>query len=164
VIVGVRNAAARARRGFTILELFLVLLLVTGVAAASIWAYFSRGDVTLANAAKLLVEDLRMTQARAAYQRAPMEFVFLTDGTGYHAGCLPPFDGVDDAPNRRFEVDAIFEGVRIGHTTLGTRNRIVFDAQGHPDADASITLVFRGEARTVLVRASDGTTVVADGP
>ena len=54
-----RQQEQRAHGGFTILELCLSLFLITLTATVSIWAYFSRAEVTLVKAAQLLVEDLR---------------------------------------------------------------------------------------------------------
>ena len=56
----------RRRRGFTILELLAVVLLISMVAAVTIPAFFQDANVTLENASILLARDLRAAQNRSA--------------------------------------------------------------------------------------------------
>jgi prepilin-type N-terminal cleavage/methylation domain-containing protein len=151
-----------SRRGFTILELCLTLVLVSLIATISIWAYFSRAEVTLVNAAHLLVEDLRLAQSRAACLHTPVEVVFQPDASGYHIAA-PENEGLPTEKHpRSYPTDAVFEGVRILTKRLPDPNRLVFDARGRIARDASITLTFRGETRTVVAHA-DGTVLLAEG-
>lgn len=152
------------RRGaFTILELCLTLLLVTIVATVSIWAWFSRAEITLVKAAQLLVEDLRLAQAQAAMMRQPVEVVFHADSGGYHIVARESDGVLPTAANpRAYSVDAVFEGVEI-LTRRMPANRLVFDERGRIGQDVSIMLVYRGESRTVVAQA-DGMVVLADGP
>jgi Tfp pilus assembly protein FimT len=151
------------RAGFTILELCLTLLLLTVVATASIWAYFSRAEVTLVNAAQLLVEDLRLAQAHAACTHQSVAVVFHEDAAGYHVE-VPEGEGLPTAKQpRSYPIDAVFEGVRIQMRRLPDPHRLEFDARGRLRGDASITLAYRGETLTVLAHA-DGTVDLADGP
>ena len=153
----------RSSRGFTILELLLALLAVTLVATYSIWAYFSRAEVTLVHAAGLLVDDLRLAQARAGCLHVPVEVVFHADSNGYHIAA-PDSEGVPTEHHpRSYPSDAVFEGVHILEKRLPDHGRLVFDERGRLAHDSTITLGYRGEARTVLVRA-DGMIVIADGP
>jgi Tfp pilus assembly protein FimT len=152
----------RDSRGFTILELLLALLAITLVATCSIWAYFSRAEVTLVHAAGLLVEDLRLAQARAACLHIPVEVVFHADTNGYHVAG-PDSDGLPTEHHPRdYPSDAVFEGVHIVSKVLPDRGRLEFDAHGRLARDAAITLGFRGETRTILAR-TDGMIVIADG-
>jgi prepilin-type N-terminal cleavage/methylation domain-containing protein len=152
----------RDSRGFTILELLLALLAVSLVATLSIWAYFSRAEVTLVHAAGLLVEDLRLAQARAACLHVPVEVVFHADANGYHIAA-PDTEGVPTEHHPRdYPSDAVFEGVHIVSKRLSDQGRLEFDEHGRLARDASITLGFRGETRTVIARA-DGLIVIGDG-
>ena len=153
----------RDSRGFTILELLLALLAVTFVATFSIWAYFSRAEVTLVHAAGLLVDDLRLAQARAGCLHVPVEVVFHEDASGYHI-VAPDSEGVPTEHHpRSYSSDAVFEGVHIASKHLPDPGRLVFDGRGRLARDATITLGYRGETRTVLARA-DGMIVIADAP
>jgi prepilin-type N-terminal cleavage/methylation domain-containing protein len=153
----------RDSRGFTILELLLALLLVSIVATVSIWAYFSRAEVTLVHAAGLLVEDLRLAQTRAACLHAPVEVVFHDDSSGYHIVAPDTEDLPTEHHPRSYPGDAVFEGVHILSKHLPEHGRLVFDEHGRIRRDASVTLGFRNAARTVVARA-DGSIVIADGP
>lgn len=151
----------RDSRGFTILELLLALLAISLVATCSIWAYFSRAEVTLVHAAGLLVEDLRLAQARAACLHVPVEVVFHADANGYHIAA-PDAEGVPTEHHpRNYPSDAVFEGVHIVSKRL-PGGRLEFDGHGRLASDASITLGFRGETRTIVARA-DGLIVIGDG-
>ncbi|MBK7878880.1 MAG: hypothetical protein IPJ77_24740 [Planctomycetes bacterium] len=97
------------RSGFSLLELLLVLVGITVLAAVSIWAFFARAEVTLENAARLLVEDLHLAQSRALFLRAPVEFRFDADGFGYQVSdSTGQSSGVEalDFLGRRYDVDA----------------------------------------------------------
>ncbi len=154
----------RSRRGFTILELCLALLVITLTATFSIWAYFSRSEVTLVKAAHLLVEDLRMAQVRAVCNREPVEVVFDRVGGSYHVrGVVDPSLPTVDRP-RCYPVDAVFEGVRISDDNLGRPALIAFDARGKTNRTARITLSYRNDSRTVIVPADESYAMLADEP
>ena len=145
-----RSAGGRARRrGFTILELVLTLLVLGVVTTLSIGAYFSRSEVTLQNAAELLASDLREAQTLAAIQRAPREVHFHADGGGYHLRVV----GAEGDPQyvRRYPRDAVFEDVQIARVLVEAGDRLSFDTLGRPSSDATITVVQKGIARSVLV-------------
>jgi prepilin-type N-terminal cleavage/methylation domain-containing protein len=158
------HAAERANRGFTILELLITLLVITLTATFSIWAYFSRAEITLVRAAQLLVEDLRMAQMRAACNHTQVDVVFDRAEGCYHVV------GVDDpvlpsaTTPRCYPVDAVFEGVRISDDNLGRPALIRFDARGRVAYTARVTLSYRGDSRTVLIPVDDGCAVLVDGP
>jgi Tfp pilus assembly protein FimT len=165
MIHGRRSRAGSARGGFSLAELAVSLLFITLLATASIWAFFTRSEVTLENAAELLVDDLHVAQSRALFLRTPVEVHFdedrcgyrLTDRTGRTSG-IPELDLV----GRRYDVDAVFEGVRV-HSIEGSIGRSVhFDARGATARDVWITLAYRGETRTVQVDPVAGVALVVD--
>lgn len=160
------GGAARPReRGFTILELCITLTLVTCVAAVSIWSYFSRAEVTLQNAAQLLVEDLHLAQVRASYTHSPIEIVFLPNGEGYY---VVDANDADDGllPNervpRRYPADAIFEGVEILDRRMDSSRSLVFDSNGHANTNLTVVLSFASHTRTVTLSKRDGVAFVTD--
>ena len=123
---------------------------------------FSRAEITLNNAARLLVDDLHMAQARSSYTHTPIEFVFLPNGEGYYT--LDASDSVlpSERVPRKYSADAIFEGVEIIDRRLGSQTTLVFDANGHANTDVSITLSFSGHTRTVALRKRDSIAFLAD--
>ena len=159
-----RQQQQRAHGGFTILELCLSLFLITLTATLSIWAYFSRAEVTLVKAAQLLVEDLRMAQMRAACNRTKVEVVFdRLGGCYYVSGVEDPSLPTASRP-RCYPKDAVFEGVRIADDNFGRAPVITFDTRGLVAHTARITLSYRNDSRTVLVPADEGYAVLIDGP
>lgn len=154
----------RAGTGFTILELSIVLIVISLTATLSIWAYFSRAEVTLVNAARLLVEDLRMAQMRAVCNHSPVEVVFDRESGCYYV------TGVDDPslPTREkprcYQVDAVFEGVRLGEDTLGRPAIVTYDARGRSTRTARLTLCYRSDARTILVPEGESFATILDEP
>lgn len=150
----------RDRDGFTIIELIVVIMLVTLTAAVSIWAYFARPEVTLDNAAQLLVRDMRIAQARAALLHAPVTLVFHEEGDGYKI-----VDGMDDLANprdlperieRRYSRDAVFEGVSILPLGLAARGRVVFENERSDPLSGSITLSYGRATRIVEIEPGSG--------
>jgi prepilin-type N-terminal cleavage/methylation domain-containing protein len=153
-------------RGFTILELLLVLAVVTITAAISIWAYFARPEVTLDNAALLLVRDMRIAQNRAVLLRHPVYLVFFKEGDGYRivddleesAFSRAGFERVE----RCFSRDAIFEGVKILHLGLAASDRVVFPPDGGETPAGRLTLSYGGETRTLEIEGGTGRILVSE--
>lgn len=148
-----RGVGRRGREGFSLPELLLALIVISVTATASIWAYFSRSEITLDNAAKLLAQDVRLAQTRAAAWRTSVSIVFALDGDGYVI-----FRGIGDGSDaslddkaiiRRYSRDAVFEGVRIDEIDVGPDRRIEFDAGGLATTDGRIRLGYRGDTRTL---------------
>lgn len=148
------------RDGFTIIELIVVIMLVTFTAAVSIWAYFARPEVTLDNAAQLLVRDMRIAQARAALLHSPVTLVFHEEGDGYRI-----VDGMEDMANprylperieRRYSRDAVFEGVSILPIGLAARGNVVFTPDHSDPLSGSITLSYGRATRIVEIEPGSG--------
>lgn len=146
-----RQAIGRRGAGFTILELALTLVAVTLVATFAIHAWFGRTEVTLRNAADLLADDLRRMQTQAALERTRVEVHFHADGGGYHAQVAKGAGRIEGT--RRYPMDAVFEDVRVASVRVEHGGNLVFDPQGRASSDATITLVQRGVACTVVVDA-----------
>ena len=148
------------KKGFTILELMIWLVLMSVVASFAIPAFFDRAEVTLDNACTLLLEDLRGTQNRAAYNRATYCLDFREDGDGYavtdRAGHVisHPLGGGDY--ERRYSSDAVFMGVSISHVNFGDDPRIEYDSQGFAVNGGAVEISFRDRKRVILVEPGTG--------
>ncbi len=143
------------RGGFTLLELLLVLLLISFVAAAVIPAYFSRSDVTLENAAVLLAKDLRAAQNRSAFMGEATVVEFLPDGDGYRV-LTKEGRPVDNPRNelpfeRRYSIDGVFRGVVIREVHLEHGRRLEYDDRGEPKQAGRIVLTFGNDTRVITV-------------
>lgn len=137
-----------------------MLLIASLTATAAIPAYFARGEVTLDNAARLLVDDLRQAQIRAVYRNAPVEVHFDADGDGYTVvdiGAINTMLADPSTISRRYSRDAVFEGVRLTALELGSEHCLTFQGDGSTGSGGGITMSYRGEARTVLIEPGRGT-------
>jgi Tfp pilus assembly protein FimT len=147
-------------RGFTILELLIILALLTITASVGIPAYFARPAVTLDSAARLLAADMREVQNRAALYRLPLMVEFPEDGTGYRGvkeNGEPLHSPYTDGPFVRvYPADAVFEGVRVLAVRSPQGDRVAFSPRGLAAATASIVLGFDGETRTIRIRKDSG--------
>lgn len=154
-----RTSSAARARGFTILELLIVLALLTLAASVGIPAYFARPSVTLDHAARLLADDLAEVQNRAALYRLPLHVEFDADGGGYrgvHDDGEPLHSPYCDGPYvRRYASDAVFRGVTVSAIDAPDR-RLTFDPTGLARTAGTIELSFEGDAREVRVLAGSG--------
>ena len=154
------------RAGFTIVEFVILITILTLTAALSIWAYFARPEVTLHNAAELLVHDMRIAQARAALFHSPVSVVFEENGDGYKI-----IDGVDEMPNlidrvdrieRQYSRDAVFEGVSILPLGLAARGKIVFEGDLTDLPSGRVTLSYGKSTRIVELESGTGKVLLSD--
>lgn len=145
------------RRGFTILELVVVLAALSLIASVAIPAYFARPAVTLDNAARLLARDLRETQNRAALYEEPLYLRFAEGGTGYRVtdargeSLVSPYGAGEY--RRHYPVDAVFRGVEV---VSAEPRDVVFDREGRPRVPVTVRLAYRGEERTLTMTPVSG--------
>ena len=140
---------------FSLLHLLSALLIVAAVAGFTVPAFFARPQVTLTSAAQLLAKDLSSAQGRAVYLHDSVHIEFDADGLGYRV--IGPSAKAIESPltgglfARRFDRDAVFQGITIAYTTLGAHRRISFDGEGNVVAGGGVTLGFRGYLQSVQV-------------
>jgi len=146
------------RRGVSLLTILLTLAGVALVAGLAIPLWFSRHDVTLDNAALLLVRDLRATQSRAAILGEPL--LLELDLHGWHAkssdGQQVNRAGSDEPLMRRLDANGVFEGVTLSEIQFGDDHSVAFGPIGEWKEGGSIVLSFRGETRRIVVSAPRG--------
>lgn len=161
-----QERSGRPRHGFTILELLIALALVALTATVAISAFFSRTEVTLDSAARLLAEDLRAAQGRAALLRREVVFRFAPDGSGYESfdhDRRPRTHASDSEGTLRiFGRDAVFEGVRVSDVRLGGLDHVLFERDGAVAVGGQVTIAYHGETRTVLIEVGKSWIRVAD--
>ena len=147
------SAGAASRRGFTVLELLVTLLVLSLVAATAIRSYFARADVTLENAAILLAYDLRAVQHRSTYTGETSHLHFPPDGDSYHvldaAGKMVLNPQTSDPFERVYSRDGVFRGVQIIEVDAGGDRTLDYDSHGWPVEDLVVTLAFAGDTRVV---------------
>lgn len=152
------------RRGFTIVEILLLLTGFAFLAAISVRAYFLQPEITLENAATLLAHDLRAAQNRSAYTGEPCRFRFLDDGDGYVVTNVE--DEVvrnprtQEAFERRYSRDGVFDGVYVESAEAGGDRVLVYDASGAPIERLKVTLAYGPDRRVMHVEPRSGRVVI----
>lgn len=147
-------------RGFTVLQLLAVLLVLSLGAATTVRWYFSRAEVTLENAAILLARDLRAAQHRSIFLDQPGHFVFLPDGSGYTVtdpdGAVAHNLQTDEPFTRIYAEDGVFIGVRVLDALAGSDRTLAIDRRGVPLEDLTVTLEFGDSQRTIVMDRRSG--------
>ncbi len=162
--IGSKYEPMGGRKGFTILELLFVLVVVSIFAAIAMPKYFGRPEITLENASVLLAHDLRAAQNRSAYMAEQAHFTFLEDGDGYRV--LNGDDELVQNPTtdlafvRSYSEDAVFRGVRITHVDCGGDRVLGYNERGRATEAATITLEFAGDVRVVRVAKGSGSVTI----
>lgn len=155
-----RERPLHLRAGFTIVHMALMLAAGAATASVAIPAWFSRVPVTLDNATLLLARDLREVQNRAAFQRRPLQVVFLEDGRGYEVldgGGRPVRARIGRGRYRRtYDRDAVFRGVTVAGVEARNTDRIVYGPAGALLDTVAVCLAFRGSERTIRLERGSG--------
>ncbi len=154
-----------ARAGISLLAILITLCAIAVAALVAIPAFFGRTDVTLDNACRLLVKDLRSAQNRAAFLKTEAVFAFNENGwvaTNRLGGPLSRANAPDELA-RDLARDGVFEGVRIRRIDFGEDRSLVFSERGVALEAGEVELVFRGDVRVVRVEVGTGLATIFDG-
>jgi hypothetical protein len=156
--------APAGRQGITLFSILLSLCAVGLFALVAIPFYFGRHDVTLDNACKLLLRDLRSAQSRASLLKAEAVFAFEADGWLATSGDGETLTrhGSSELIERRLSKDAVFEGVWLENIDFGGGAELTFDERGHAREGGKLEIVFRGERRYVSLEKGTGMAMVLD--
>jgi hypothetical protein len=147
-----------------LLGILVTLCAVALAALVAIPAFFSRHDITLDNACKLVVKDMRSAQNRAAFLKTEAVFAFNEDGwaaTDPSGGSLSRTQEPDEI-RRVLSKDGVFEGVRITRIDFGDDQALVFDERGLALEEGELELTFRDEVRFVRVQKGTGLATILD--
>jgi prepilin-type N-terminal cleavage/methylation domain-containing protein len=153
-----------ARRGFTALELLVVLLVLSLLAATTVRYYFSRSEVTLENAAILLARDIRAAQHRSIFLGERSHLLFLPDGAGYVVtdakGALASNPQTGEPFLRSYPDDGVFHGVTVREALSGGDCTLEIDERGGVLEDLTVTLTYEGDDRTVVLARETGVVTI----
>lgn len=149
-------------QGISLLGVAGSLAILALLAVVAIPRFFHRPEVTLDNAARLVVSDVAAAQNLAAYLRSPVVVVF--NEHGYRARQVSAsVEGSDSARiGRSYESFGIFEGVALGDFDLGSDGFIVFDENGRIDETSCLTVHFGEHQRVVRFQGPEGIGSIQD--
>ena len=179
-----RRASLKMRdagRGFTLIEI-LVVIVVLGIAGALVIpAMGETGILKVQAAVRTVVSDITFIQAEAVAFQERRAMVFDVETSSY-ALVEVPGDTIDVASNTMFDPtkpdgrylvdfrDAKFGEARITSAAFSGTNTLIFDGMGGPVADAAgaipgngglITLAGSGQVFNIRVEPFTGRVVVA---
>ena len=142
--------------GFSLIELVMVLVIVSIIAAYAVPQFSDRAAMTVPQQADALIRDLRHAQQLALSWNRPLRFT--VSASGYSVACAPGAPGT--AP---CNVSPVQDPARGGGFQATTVNGIVlspatidFDTLGRPNVAAAIDVSGGGLTKTVNVAAISG--------
>lgn len=153
------------RRGFTLLELLIVVLIVATLGALSIDLFRTHGEERLQGAARLFRADVEWARsATLSNPDDPTAIHLMADGSGWYvarnSAPLVALTGSDGAEIRRVmgtDLGDVTEGVSISPGTAGA-NKIEFDPFGGVrTGPSSVSLTLPDVDRECLITFESGT-------
>ncbi len=151
---GVTPVTRFAERGFTLVELMVVVTIIGLASAVALWAMPDPRGRVVDEAARFAVRT-RAAHDAAIVEARPVSLWVTAGGYGFDRRLAGNWVPIGDKPLR---VTRWSDGTRaaIGEARL----RVIYDPTGLADRPAQVTLS-RGGARAVIDMAADGTVRVA---
>jgi len=161
----VRKMKVVLRKGFTLIEVVMVLVIVGILAALAIPRFDSFYSIKLDGSMKKVVSDIRYAQLTAVSRHGNCRIVFgpasdtyiaeeqLTLG-GPWSGIKDPFTKANLTMN--FRTDPQYKGIDIVNANFNSSNILQFDWQGVPQAGGTATFNCQGNIRVVTVAQNTG--------
>jgi prepilin-type N-terminal cleavage/methylation domain-containing protein len=153
------------RKGFTLIEMVMVLVLVGTMAALAIPRFASFYSIKLDGSIKKVAADIRYCQQMAVSRHDNSRIVFsaandiytaeeqLAAGGGW-SGLTDPFTRVNLIMN--FRTDPQYKGIDITSANFNSSSTLQFDWQGVPVSGGSVTFSYMGNSRTIIVANNTG--------
>ncbi|MCB9844945.1 MAG: GspH/FimT family pseudopilin [Phycisphaeraceae bacterium] len=153
-----REAASRARRGFSLFELVVVASIMAVMAAIAIPRFGrSVARARASGGANRLAADLRLARELAMTRSASVTMTFDAVNDSYTmTGVINPITG---SGTLRVELDERPYLSQLGAVSVGGDTSLVFDMYGAPDSIAIFTVVGQGITKLIQMDAAGTVTI-----
>ena len=155
------SLAMKRRRGFTLLELVLVVSLLGILSVSAVAIMPGLTSYRLNGAARKIVSDLRYAQELAMDTHGTYSICFSVAGNWY---ALSAKDSTSEAGTDPFSGDSYivqlnqdpYAGVFLSSSDWTGANLLSFNPRGEPSSAGQIRIVSGGKTRTITVVAETG--------
>lgn len=145
-------------RGFTMIELVMVIVIVGILAALAMPRFESFNFIKLEGAVNKAVSDLRYVQQLAVSRHDTYAVSFDPAGETYRAFRVSDNSAIQDPFSRRyldpwvdFTADPKYGGIDIFSADFGGSPILTFDWEGVPSSGGSVQLRYRGASRIISI-------------
>ena len=153
------------RKGFTLIETVIVLVIVGILAALAIPRFDSFYSIKFEGSLKKVISDIRYVQQLAISRHENCRIIFNPGNDTYSAQeqltAAAPWNAINDPFTRasllmNFRTDSQYRGIDIFSANFNSSNILQFDWQGVPLSAGNVTFSYRGNSRTVSVLPNTG--------
>jgi prepilin-type N-terminal cleavage/methylation domain-containing protein len=162
----VRKMKAILQKGFTLIELVMVMVIIAILAALSIPRFDSFYSIKLSGAMKKVMSDIRYAQQVAVSRHTNTRIVFnkTTDvytaeeeypfGNNTWISIKSPFTRGDLTVN--YAIDPKYNGINITNANFNSSNVLQFKWQGEPASGGRVDFEYKQNTNSILVENTTG--------
>ena len=160
-----RKMKAILRKGVTLIELVMVMVMIGILVALAIPRFDSFYSIKLEGCMKKVISDIRFSQQMAVSRHVNSRIVFDAGADNYTAQeqlvTGGPWSGIKDPFTRtnlvmNYRSDPQYKGIDIISANFNSSNILQFDWQGAPLLGGRVTFNYLGNTRTVVVANNTG--------
>lgn len=154
-------------RGFTIVELLIVVVILSIVALTAIPMMSSAASIQARSAANLIAADIEYARSMAISRGQNYSVVFNKDTESYKI--VDQSGAVIQHPVKKgftyvvdFRTESRLSRVNIANAVFGTDQTVVFDCLGSPDSGGTVNLQAGGISTTITVEPVTGFVTISN--
>lgn len=156
----------KLKKGITIIELLMVIIIVGIISAAAIPRLKGLGTIKLNAAAKGLASDIRYVQQVAISRHTRTRMIFSVVSDTYIADEESPYLNntwvrmkspvTNGELSEDYRIDGPYSGIDISSASFSGSGNLTFNWTGAPSAGGTVTMSVAGGVRNVLVENETG--------